>query len=416
MASVLRLSGRGVCVVVASLAMLLGGSTAARADLLAYEGFDYDAGAGLVGLDGGIGFDGAWGSVTMQDVGISDAIVAGSMTYIDGSGNELVTTGNKLLNSGALDTGLTGRRLDFRRDDSTGSETWFSMLGIRLGETPVRGANFTFFDSTHAITAGGADGASEKLNIGENSGVDFDPGTGVVEDRWFVRAPQVSPNPWLPEDEPPTAEAGGNVRDVFTEVLFTEQAFFVMRIDHIAEAPDQVYFWLNPDLGTMPSDENASGYFLPEEIQAAADAVAGVPYTEEPNGGEFSLDLIRLFAGNDTGAGAGPGEWHLDELRLGETYADVTPIVSAGTQGDYNDDGVVNAADYVAWRNAVDSGGTLANEGDNPGTVDQGDYDFWAANYGNGLEGSGSTAAVPEPTAAMLMLLATLALVGRRRR
>jgi hypothetical protein len=64
-----------------------------------------------------------------------------------------------------------------------------------------------------------------------------------------------------------------------------------------------------------------------------------------------------------------------------------------GVLGDYNDNGVVDAADYVLWRN----GGPLANEGDNPGTVEQADYEFWRSRFG-AASGSGSVqAAVPEP-------------------
>ncbi len=75
--------------------------------------------------------------------------------------------------------------------------------------------------------------------------------------------------------------------------------------------------------------------------------------------------------------------------------------------GDYNNNGVVDMADYVLWRN----GGPLANEGDNAGTVDAGDYTYWRAHFGN-TSGSGSSlggGAVPEPTALLLGLIATLA-------
>jgi hypothetical protein len=43
--------------------------------------------------------------------------------------------------------------------------------------------------------------------------------------------------------------------------------------------------------------------------------------------------------------------------------------------GDYNDNGTVDAADYVTWRNA--------------GATDQSDYDAWRTNFGNGAAGDG---------------------------
>jgi autotransporter-associated beta strand protein len=86
---------------------------------------------------------------------------------------------------------------------------------------------------------------------------------------------------------------------------------------------------------------------------------------------------------------------------------------TGGLAGDYNDDGIVNAADYVVWRNAVASGGSLINEGDNPGTADQGDYTYWKTNFG-ATAGSGSdvASAVPEPTSVTGMLLAIVGMLG----
>ena len=80
---------------------------------------------------------------------------------------------------------------------------------------------------------------------------------------------------------------------------------------------------------------------------------------------------------------------------------------TGGVAGDYNDDGVVNAADYVLWRNAAASGGSLMNEGATPGVVDQADYDFWVSRFGaTSGAGSAAGAAVPEPASLLLVLIA----------
>jgi hypothetical protein len=77
---------------------------------------------------------------------------------------------------------------------------------------------------------------------------------------------------------------------------------------------------------------------------------------------------------------------------------------------DYNGDGIVNADDYVTWRRAMTTGGTLLNETASPGVVDQADYDAWRANFGaTNTPGSGASTiagAVPEPTAGTLLALA----------
>jgi hypothetical protein len=78
--------------------------------------------------------------------------------------------------------------------------------------------------------------------------------------------------------------------------------------------------------------------------------------------------------------------------------------------GDYNANGVVDAADYVLWRN----GGPLLN--DPTSGVQPGDYDVWRANFGK-VAGAGAAtdhlstiranagAAVPEPASWMLLVV-----------
>ena len=85
-----------------------------------------------------------------------------------------------------------------------------------------------------------------------------------------------------------------------------------------------------------------------------------------------------------------------------------------GLVGDYNNDGSVNAADYAVWRD--NNGGTAVLPNDaTPGTVDASDYNTWRANFGE-TAGSGSGAAVPEPTTVALAGLALLGLIGLVRR
>ncbi len=109
----------------------------------------------------------------------------------------------------------------------------------------------------------------------------------------------------------------------------------------------------------------------------------------------------------------GSGADHESDLITGSGLLQVSTFVSPGVPGDYNGNGVVDAADYVLWRN----GGPLQNEVDNPGVVDQQDYVEWRARFGN-TSGSGSLAqpaAVPEPTTALLTILALFALLASSR-
>ena len=97
-------------------------------------------------------------------------------------------------------------------------------------------------------------------------------------------------------------------------------------------------------------------------------------------------------------------------------------LAVGGVLGDYNLNGTVDAADYVAWRILLGSN-TLVADGSGNGVVDQADYDVWRANFGKvAASGGGSggqlTAAVPEPSTIILAgLFAMLLLaVSRRKR
>lgn len=84
--------------------------------------------------------------------------------------------------------------------------------------------------------------------------------------------------------------------------------------------------------------------------------------------------------------------------------------------GDYNGDGVVDAADYTLWRDTLGRSRLAGTQtdGNGNGIVDAGDYTAWAGNYG--APGASLGSAVPEPTAALLCLagLAGLAIRSRR--
>jgi hypothetical protein len=78
---------------------------------------------------------------------------------------------------------------------------------------------------------------------------------------------------------------------------------------------------------------------------------------------------------------------------------------SGGVTGDYNSNGIVDAADYVLWRNDT------AGHGGATG------YDTWRSNFGNTSGGAGSgSAAVPEPAGVILVVFGWLAFGTLRRR
>jgi autotransporter-associated beta strand protein len=85
--------------------------------------------------------------------------------------------------------------------------------------------------------------------------------------------------------------------------------------------------------------------------------------------------------------------------------------------GDYNRDGIVDAADYMVWRTSLGSTTNLAADGNGNGSIDPGDYDVWKSNFGKkSTGGSGSSAAVPEPATLWLALSGLVAIALLRRK
>jgi hypothetical protein len=72
-------------------------------------------------------------------------------------------------------------------------------------------------------------------------------------------------------------------------------------------------------------------------------------------------------------------------------------------EGDYNLDGIVNAADYTVWRDGGSPDDTVAG------------YNLWRANFGNSGSGVGSSV-IPEPSCSILIaaLAAGVALLKRQ--
>lgn len=85
--------------------------------------------------------------------------------------------------------------------------------------------------------------------------------------------------------------------------------------------------------------------------------------------------------------------------------------------GDYNHNGIVDAADYAVWRNTNGSTSLLAADGDGNRRIDGGDYTVWRSHFG-ATSGAGQllTFAVPEPGSCTFFLAALLAVLAVRRR
>jgi hypothetical protein len=120
-----------------------------------------------------------------------------------------------------------------------------------------------------------------------------------------------------------------------------------------------------------------------------------------------TIDIFDWSGVNPTGgfSVSSPYTWNLSKLY---TTGEVTLAALSATTGDFNNNGNVDAADYVTWRKADDT-----STG----------YNAWRANFGQPA-GSGAaipsaqplSASVPEPTMLVLMMFAIFGCCLRRRR
>jgi hypothetical protein len=138
------------------------------------------------------------------------------------------------------------------------------------------------------------------------------------------------------------------------------------------------------------------------------DALAGVRHFR------ILHNPLQSFSGANP---AGGGEFYLDNIQA------LSSIDPPDATGDYNDNNVVDAADYVVWRETF--GQTVAMNGDGAdgnrnGSVDPDDYNVWRMNFGRVFpgpaSGAASTAAVPEPaTCGLFAWILALTSWSRRR-
>lgn len=120
------------------------------------------------------------------------------------------------------------------------------------------------------------------------------------------------------------------------------------------------------------------------------------------NAGTLLVDDITGDSGSSSPLSIVEANGHLFVVAMNESngrelwVADLNPAPSL--PGDYNENGTVDAADYVIWRATLGSTTDLRangdNTGDSEGVIDQADYNVWRSNFGNTLPVLGAGAAV----------------------
>jgi hypothetical protein len=92
-------------------------------------------------------------------------------------------------------------------------------------------------------------------------------------------------------------------------------------------------------------------------------------------------------------------------------------VLAPDLAGDYNDDGIVSAADYIVWRNRQGTDFELPNRDPNViGNVGLEDYAVWSANFGNASAAGSGSNPVPEPAAWISAAMIAVCSAAARRR
>lgn len=209
----------------------------------------------------------------------------------------------------------------------------------------------------------------------------------------------------------PTGESSGGLGvDVSTIHTFTTTIERVERNVDFSFPPDGVadgvangwYTTVTWTSDAAPPDAEPLFYDTNNGDFAEFDVDTGLGVYEEDvwnsRGRIENIDTLGFLLFNNEPFTGGSGSYTISNLVV--EYDDGVPV-----DGDYNGDGVVDAADYTVWRDTRTSTTELAADGNENGVIDAPDYDFWVQNYG-GPEAAGMAAAVPEPTAGLLAGLA----------
>jgi len=249
---------------------------------LIYEGFDYAAGVnGLNTQNGGTGFTTAW------DSGNAD-ISSGSMAYTDGDGRMLNTTGNRAFIDAAATTVQQFRSVASALNTVTGTTLYISLLGQQLSGAG-RAMNFAFFTD---VPNSGVYTSLERISVGHGT----DTPTAAGPFTWGAFVLGGGNNGALPQ------VIGSN----YSATPTSASTFLVLKIEANVSGQDERYsLFVNPSLG-------------PEGVPA-------VTFLRDSLVSLTEIDRIRPFAGGATATlAAAPSDF--DELRIGTTWADVTPF------------------------------------------------------------------------------------------
>jgi hypothetical protein len=167
-------------------------------------------------------------------------------------------------------------------------------------------------------------------------------------------------------------------------------------------------FGATPGMNTLiwQASHNMGGQYQVRNFEIGTDILelgaAGPQFFTDDQLGRIRINGIPYSA---TDPGNGSAYWNRNAFLQAQFFN----LDAVGLPGDYNNNGVVDASDFVVWRKNLGTDFALPNRGEGiSGPVSDSDYNTWRANFGaSGIGGLGA-AAVPEPISALLLAMGAL--------
>jgi hypothetical protein len=314
-----------------------------------YEGFDYpNTGSNLLaGYDGGSGWGGPWS-------------FSGTTTPTTADNGHRLSQDDVSLASAAFPFSPAGDRV-ISKGIGPGNNTWADRPLADPFDFNVEGGVRYFSFMFQKDTGGDTSNDNMEFNLlstgvsGSISQVRF--GSTSAEKFFMYRGAS-----------PPAANQ-------FETVAIGQPYFVVVKIESHATSNDILSTVTYAPSETVPTTE-------PTTWDGSDSVGLGVTITG-----------IRLWIGV-------PTTGQFDEIRIGTSWADVA-VGPGFLPGDFNQNGTVDAADYVLWRK--NPGGQFTAQ----------DYNLWRQNFGASSSGAGLSAAVPEPAGAAILMIGLVAALWR---
>lgn len=317
----------------------------ASSELIAYDGFDYTLG-GILGSDllrkgeADEYWSGPWADVNRKiSPGSSAPIVEGSLSYTDASGAVLATSGNHVHMKGgpehSQDTWL-GRQFRTPPPGEPGTVVYISAIAQRVGEltNPTSypneeydyaypfGENLYPAAATIATLKNDAGGYGWDVRVGNPSRTPEESDTWKMQGKDVGKQAFEAPGPGISFSEAP--------------------ALVVLRIEFTAETREtdagvedvtgtHLTLYVNPLLESEEANaDQAIARAMEDEEEPYQVALQGISLMATPAGTAYNQDW-------ETGRRPA-SEMLVDEIRVGTTWAAVTPEGEPGDDGNGGDD------------------------------------------------------------------------------